>query len=101
MVPLIGGRRPREWAESQTPLLVIEVSSPATARYDRVVKRPAFQDAGVAESWIVDLDARLVERWCPADARPEIVIDRLQWLPAGAPVALDLDLRSLFSNLLD
>lgn len=101
VVPLVNGRRPRAWPEYRRPLLVVEVSSPATARYDRVVKRPAYQDAGVAEYWIVDLDARLVERWRPGDARPEVLTERLQWHPAGAPEPLALELPALFSDLLD
>jgi hypothetical protein len=34
---------------------------------------------GVPEYWIVDLDARLIERWTPADERPEILRERLAW----------------------
>lgn len=101
VVPLVDGRRPREWAEYRRPLLVVEVSSPGTARYDRVVKRPAYQDAGVAEYWIVDLDARLVERWRPDDARPEMLTERLEWCPAGAAEPLGLDLTAWFSELRD
>ena len=89
------------WADFLTPLLVVEISSPGTARYDRVIKRPAFQGAGVAEFWIVDIDARLVERWRPADTRPEILIDRLVWTPPGATAGLELDLVAFFSALLD
>ena len=99
VVPLVRGRKPLDWSEYRTPLLVIEVSSPATARYDRVVKRPAFQDAGVAEYWIVDLDARLVERWRPRDRRPEIVLDRLVWQPAPDAPSLEIDLPSLFAEV--
>lgn len=102
VLPLLeGGRRPREWSEAATPLLVVEVSWPSTARFDRVVKRPAFQDAGVAEFWIVDLDTRLVERWRPGDARPEIAIDRFAWTPAGAAAALEIDLAAFFAGVLD
>ena len=101
VVPTAAGRRPRLWADFLTPLLVVEISSLGTARYDRVIKRPAFQGAGVAEFWIVDIDARLVERWRPADARPEILIDRLVWTPPGATAGLELDLVAFFSTLLD
>ena len=101
VVPLNDGRRPRDWNEIRTPRLVIEVSSPSTARYDRVVKRPAFQDAGVEEFWIIDLDARLVERWRPTDARPEILVPRLIWQPEGARQPLDIDLVAFFSGVLD
>ena len=101
VVPPGKDRVPSVWADFATPLLVVEISSPGTARYDRVVKRPAFQSAGVAEFWIVDLDSRLVERWRPDDDRPEILIDRLRWAPIGAAGILDLDLRSYFAALLD
>ncbi len=101
VVPLNDGLRPRDWSEIRTPRLVIEVSSPSTARFDRVVKRPAFQDAGVEEFWIVDLDARLVERWRPEDGRPEILVERLVWQPKGASQPLDIDLVAFFAGVLD
>jgi len=45
------------------PDLVIEILSPSTARRDRTVKRHVYQRQGVAEYWIVDLDAKQVEVW--------------------------------------
>ncbi|MBI2072989.1 MAG: Uma2 family endonuclease [Gemmatimonadetes bacterium] len=45
------------------PDLVIEIISPSTARRDRTVKRHLYQRQGVAEYWIVDLDAKQVEVW--------------------------------------
>jgi Uma2 family endonuclease len=33
---------------------VIEIESPATARYDRIVKFNKYREAGVREYWIVD-----------------------------------------------
>ena len=86
------GHRVREWSEVGVPVLAIEFLSPTTAARDRGAKRRIYQRAGVAEYWIVDLDARLVERWRPDDIRPEILDDRLEWaLPElQAPVTLDL-----------
>ena len=79
------GKAFRSWKEVGTPLLVIEALSPSTAPRDRGKKRRIYQRAGVAEYWIVDLDARLIERWRPGDERPEIVDERMQWeLPGGA-----------------
>lgn len=101
VVPLTDGRRPRDWSDLGTPRLVIEVSSPSTARYDRVVKRPAFQDAGVEEFWIVDLDARLVERWRPVDSRPEILVRHLLWQPGEASHLIEIDLGAFFAEVLD
>ena len=101
VVPLIDGRRPRDWDEVRTPRLVVEVSSPSTARYDRAIKRPAFQEAGVEEFWVVDLDARLVERWRPTESRPEVLVRHLRWQPDGVPLPLEIDLRQFFAEVLD
>ncbi len=92
------GRPPEQWSDITSLLLVIEVVSPRSARYDRTVKRFRYQRAGVPDYWIVDLDARLVERWTPADTRPEIVTGTLRWQPDGAPAALDLDLGAVFEE---
>ncbi len=45
--------------EAADVLLLIEVSE-GSARYDREVKIPLYARHGVAEAWVVDLDARLV-----------------------------------------
>ena len=45
------------------PDLVIEILSPSTARRDRTVKRRLYERQGVAEYWIVDIDAGQVEVW--------------------------------------
>jgi Uma2 family endonuclease len=89
----------RSWADTASPLLVIEVLSPATARYDRLVKRVRFQRAGIGEYWIVDLDAHVVERWRPEDERPEILAETLVWMPRGTEPGLTIDLLDLFKEL--
>ena len=91
------GHRVREWREVGVPVLAIEFLSPATAARDRGAKRRIYQRAGVAEYWIVDLDARLVERWRPDDIRPEILDERLEWAPPELPVPVTLDLPALFT----
>jgi len=100
VVGLVAGRRPRDWADIERLLLAIEVLSPSTARADRTVKRRLFQRAGV-EFWIVDLEARLVERWRPADERPEILADRLEWVPEPGLEPLAIDLPEFFGRVLD
>jgi Uma2 family endonuclease len=96
---LADGREPVEWPEFRVPLLVAEVLSPSTARYDRITKRLRFQRSGVGQYWIIDLDARVVERWCPDDERPEIVADRISWLPRGAPEPLAIELVEYFRQV--
>lgn len=79
-------------------LLAIEVHSPSTARFDRLKKRPGYQ-RHVPEYWIVDLDARLIERWCPGDHRPEILTSTIVWSPTGCRQPLELDLRAFFESV--
>jgi Uma2 family endonuclease len=81
-------------------LLAIEVLSPSSGRHDRVRKRPLYQ-RHVSDYWIVDLDARLFERWTPGDERPEVVTEALVWHPAGAATPLTLDIDALFLAILD
>ena len=75
--------------------------SPSTARADRVAKRTLYREVGVPEYWIVDLDARTIERSTPSDPRPEILVDRLEWLPEGAAAPLVIDLNRYFATVLD
>lgn len=96
-----GVRRFRDWTDIAGLVLAIEVLSPSTAHYDRMVKRQFYQRAGVSEYWIVDLDARLIERWRPQDERPEIVHELMRWQPGGAPEALDFDVARFFAPLGD
>jgi Uma2 family endonuclease len=88
-------RTVRDGGPVQRLLLAVEVLSPSSARHDRIRKRPGYQ-RHVPEYWIVDLDARLVERWTPGDERPEILTERLLWQPAGAAQPLEIDLPPLF-----
>jgi Uma2 family endonuclease len=92
VAPLIDGRRPASWDEVRTLVLAVEVLSPSTARADRQVKRRLYQRERVAEYWIVDVDARLIERWRPDDERPEILVAQLEWKldPARPPLVIDL-----------
>ncbi len=101
VAPLIEGRRPKQWKDIAGLRLVIEVLSPSTARSDRVVKRRRYQRAGIPEYWIVDLDARMVERWRPGDERPEVLSERLEWQPETAVAPLTIDLVRFFADVHD
>ncbi|HUL69771.1 MAG TPA: Uma2 family endonuclease [Gemmatimonadales bacterium] len=89
----------RAWTDIRSLLLVVEVLSPGTARYDRLIKRRRYQRAGVPEYWIVDLDARVVERWRPVDERPEILSETIEWKPDPAADGLVVDLPVLFAEV--
>lgn len=96
---LPGGRKPLGWEEHGIPLLIAEVTSPSTARFDRITKRHRFQRTGVAEYWIVDTDSRSVERWTPGDIRPEALDGALSWQPPGAAEPLMIDLADYFRDV--
>ena len=81
-------------------LVAIEVLSPSSSRHDRVRKRPKYQKH-VDEYWIVDIDARLIERWKPRDKRPEIVTEVIEWTAPGETASLQLDLKDLFDRVDD
>jgi len=85
--------RPPHWPEVTWLLLAVEVLSPSSMRDDRIRKRDFYLANGVREYWIVDLDARIVERWTPERDRPDVVRDTLEWVPEGArqPLRIDLD----------
>ena len=101
VVPFRDGRLIRSWRDVESLLLAAEVLSPSTARTDRFDKRRIFQDEGVPEYWIVDLDARLFDRWRPGDARPEILTEWLEWHPVPTVAPLRIDLTDYFSSVLD
>jgi Uma2 family endonuclease len=100
VVPLIEGRRIRSWKEVTTLLLAAEVISPSTARTDRGRKRVILQDENVPDYWIVDLDARIFERWRSGDVRPETLSDTLLWHPVPSVPALVIDLNTYFESVL-
>lgn len=100
VVALVDGRRPKNWSDLRGLLLAVEILSPSSARADRTLKRRRFQRAGIPEYWVVDIDARLVERWRPRDERPEILSDELTWQPDVTREPLLVDLRAYFTQVL-
>ncbi|MBI1723138.1 MAG: Uma2 family endonuclease [Gemmatimonadetes bacterium] len=95
---LVGGRPARDWNTGAPLLLVVEVVSPSTARADRTIKRRRYQRAGIPEYWIVDPDARTIERWRPDDERPEVLSESITWRPSPEAEPLTIDLPSFFAR---
>ncbi len=93
------GRGMRTWTDVSIPLLVVEVLSASTARYDRVTKRQRFQRSAVPTYWIVDCDARVVEVWTPKADRPMIASEVLVWRPDAGVEALSIDLAAFFAEI--
>ena len=52
------------------------------------------------EYWIVDVDARLVERWRPDDTRAEVITETLVWQPRPELAPLRIALPAFFAEVL-
>ena len=80
-----------QWSDVKSLLLAVEVLSPSSLRTDRIKKRDFYLANGVEEYWIVDLEARVFERWRPSAETPEVLRDRIVWTPRERePLAIDL-----------
>jgi Uma2 family endonuclease len=80
------------------PDLAVEVVSPSSARTDRGRKRALYQETGVREYWIVDVDLRQVEVWRPGAMAAEVRRDVISWAPESSVQPLDIALDSLFKQ---
>ena len=81
-------------------MLAVETLSPSTARADRKVKSRIYMEEDVGEYWIIDLDARVVERWRKGESRPEILRESLGWHPRADVPPLSIDLVAYFAEVL-
>ena len=89
-------RRTKRWADITVLFLTVEVSSRSTARFDRTVKRPEYQQYGIPQYWIVDGDQRQVEVWTPDATEPVIERQRLTWRHPSLDDECVIDLVKLF-----
>jgi Uma2 family endonuclease len=87
------------WRDLDILTLAAEVTSPSTARWDRVTKRKFFGRKRVDEYWVVDLDARVVERTRPGDPRIVAADAMLEWQPGGAAEPFRFDLADYFARV--
>ncbi|WHH60594.1 Uma2 family endonuclease [Petroclostridium sp. X23] len=84
------------------PTLIIETTSPATSRRDRVSKFNMYEKAGVKEYWIVDPEGKFVNVFILQQnkryGRPETYTDENKMQIATFP-DLIIDLNTVFANL--
>ncbi len=73
-------------------VLIAEVLSASTAKRDRGIKRRLYQRIELPEYWIVDVDARCIERWTPDATEADVRRDVIKWTDpvSGAMVTIDL-----------
>ena len=99
VMPRGRGPMPGGWVEVSALALAIEVLSPSSARADRHKKRRLYQRERVSEYWIVDVDARVIERWRADDERPEIVTEQIDWRADASHPPLTIDLPTYFRDV--
>jgi Uma2 family endonuclease len=83
--------RTPEWSDVSALLLAVEVLSESSVRTDRELKRDFYLANHVAEYWVVDTDARTIERWRTNNMTPDVLRDTLVWQPdASEPLVIDV-----------
>jgi Uma2 family endonuclease len=88
-----------QWSDVNSLLLAVEVISPGSIRTDRITKREYYMNAGVPDYFIVDVDARIIERWTQGRDTPVVLRDRLVWHPPRARTPLDIPLPAYFDRI--
>lgn len=76
------GQAPAGTRSDIAPALAVEVRSPGTWMFDMGIKRRRYEEAGVAELWLVDIPAATIlvlRRTSPASAEFDIALE----VPAG------------------
>ena len=87
------------WTDLTSLAVVVEVTSPSTARHDRVAKRNFFQRSNVGEYWVVDLDTRILERSVPGDSALQVTGELFEWFANGVATPFQLDLNAFFARV--
>jgi Uma2 family endonuclease len=85
---------PEGVAFTVVPDWVCEISSPSTARLDRLRKLPIYAREGVAHAWLVDPDERTIEALSLAGGRWSVAYygdTKEARIPPFDAVPLDLD----------
>jgi len=98
VMPFVNDAPVRVWTEVGRLLLTVEVLSPSTERTDRGRKRRVYKEKGVPEYWVIDTNARTVERYRPDDSF-DMLTESLEWRPDPDVPALVIDLPTYFDRV--
>jgi hypothetical protein len=74
--------------------------SPGNPLLDYQVKRDRYLREGLAEYWVVNVEARNVSRWRDRDDPGEVLSRRVEWSPPGAESPFVVDLPDFFDQAL-
>ncbi len=85
-----------------TPELIIEITSPSTARKDKLIKFNKFEKAGVKEFWIVEPEQKIVTVFVLQEnnryGRPEVYAEEDKINVSIFP-DLSIDLKPVFTGI--
>jgi Uma2 family endonuclease len=79
------------------PDLIIEIASPSTARYDRIVKFNKYREAGVREYWIAEPEERAVFAYTLKNGEYTAAVYEKTATSAVLP-GCDIDLAAIFGT---
>ncbi|MDR1174016.1 MAG: Uma2 family endonuclease [Treponema sp.] len=81
------------------PDFIIEIISPSTARYDRIVKFNKYREAGVREYWIVNPEEKIVSAYLLKDGQYMAVnYDDTAAAPVTVLPDCEIDLKAIFGS---
>ncbi|GHV91414.1 hypothetical protein AGMMS50268_19170 [Spirochaetia bacterium] len=81
------------------PDLIIEIMSPSSARYDRVVKFRRYQQAGVREYWIADPETKSVQACILENGHYTVTMyDDTNTAPVSVLPGCTIDLTTVFAE---
>ncbi|MDR1318869.1 MAG: Uma2 family endonuclease [Treponema sp.] len=84
---------------SGAPDFIIEITSPATARYDRIVKFDKYREAGVLEYWIADPKEKIVSAYLLKNGEYTAVnYDDTGAAPVRVLPGCEIDLKTIFAG---
>lgn len=89
------------WRKVQGWWLAVEVMSPSSRVYDRVVKRDAYLALGVEQYWVVDMRDQSIEVWKRGIAGSERAVHSLTWHPAALSSDVVVNLADVFRDVGD
>jgi Uma2 family endonuclease len=99
VVRLVDGKAPAYPFHIRELAIAIEVASPGRPLLDYEVKRRVYLREGVAEYWVVGLEARTVTRWRSLAEAGDVVTGHIVWQPNAAAEPFTFELGTFFDGV--
>ena len=96
----LGGERPPYPYHLRDIMLAVEVASPGNPLLDYQIKRDLYLREGVAEYWVVNLEARNISRWRGRGDPGEVLSERIEWRPDQITAPFVVALAAFFDEAL-